>query len=76
MGPNGFMGTTLFAHCKFKVLLKNVYIYKLFATMHSKKRKTVSVVFTAHNFTSVGHIGDSTVKERSHIANAHLKIIR
>ena len=41
---------------------------KLFATMHSKKRKTVSNIYGSQQI--------STVKERSHIANARLKIIR
>lgn len=50
---------------------------KLFTTMHSKKGQTVSSFHGTHNFTSAGHMRDFyTVKERSHIANAHLKIIR
>ena len=53
---------------------------KLFATVHSIKHQTVSSFHgETHKFTIAGHIREkliSTVKERSHIANAHLKIIR
>ena len=50
---------------------------KLFETMRSKKRQTVSS-FHGNKLTTSPVLDKyemSTVKERSHIANAHLKII-
>ena len=48
---------------------------KLLATMHSKKRKTVFSIYGSQLHQCWTH-KISTVKERSYIANAHLKIIR
>ena len=57
MGPNGFMGTSLLP-LQIKVLLKNVYIYEAFRDDAFKKNVKRFPVFTAHNFTSAGHIRD------------------
>ena len=68
----------LYLHCKFNVLSRKVYINflsKLFATTSSKKVKR----FPGDKLTTLpvqGTSGISTVKEHTHNANEHLKIIR
>ena len=79
MELNGFMGRKkgFIRTTSLKFYAENFTLSKLFATMHFKKGEKVSS-FPGNKLTTSfvqGTSEISTVNERSHIINEHLKII-
>ena len=73
MAPNGCIRVELYQHCNFKVFFqKNVS-----CSIKAFKILKQFPVFFAYNITCAGHIRDLySLKEPSHMANTHFKIIR
>ena len=77
MGRNGFMGRTFFTIAHLKFFPEKFTLSKLSAMMYSKKRQLTTSSFLGDKLTVSPVQGTSEisiVKERNHIANAHLKI--